>query len=316
MSRWNRTPLFGILMLGLLASSAEAKTRLSGTVRDLEEKPVEGVKIEVISDYLKRTWSTTTDRKGEWAIMVDGREWKFVASKEGYHTVEDQKPLGALGNPRRPTLDFILAPARAGGQVAAPVAVAPQAQGTPVPQLDLSDLKAGNALFDEGRYPEAIASYQQALAKNPHLDQIHVAIADTYVKQGDWANAAVSYAKVPETDPIYGRALLGLANAQVRQQKYEQALDSYKKILATEPSHPDANYIVGQILFERGEAEEARRYLEAATQAKPDWAPPYVKLGYVHVNLGNDAQAKKAFETALALDPGNAEAKSMLEMFR
>ena len=75
--------------------------------------------------------------------------------------------------------------------------------------------------------------------------------------------------------------------------------------------------MIGQVIFnDQNDAQAALPYLEAAAAAKPDWPPVHVKLGYVYVNLGDNAKAKAAFSKALELDPANAEAKSMLEMFK
>jgi tetratricopeptide (TPR) repeat protein len=300
----------------LMLPAAHAKVRLSGKVTDLDGKPIADAEIEIVAILMERTWKTKTKKNGEWAQIVDSSEWKFKATAAGYEPVEDHKTLASLG--RKPTLDFKMAPAGSSAPVAA--VAAGVEQPTPAPQIDLADLKAGNALYDQGKYQEAIASYEQALVKNPTLLQIHIAIADAHAQLQNWEKAAEHYKLVPTTDQRHERALVGLASATIRMEKFDEAAGVYKQILALNPANPDANYMVGQLLFDRSnDAQGALPYLQAAASAKPDWAPVYLKLGYVQVNLGNNAEAKAAFQKYLELNPTAADAadvKAMVDMLQ
>jgi tetratricopeptide (TPR) repeat protein len=304
--------MVAVLALVLAPEAEAAGVRIAGEVTDLDGKPIDGATVEIISEKLTRTWKATSKKDGKWAAIIESNEWKFVVSADGFQTFEETRTLETLG--RKPTLNFRLAPEGAKVVAVDPSAAAPEA--TPQPQIDLEDLKAGNALYDQGQFKEAISAYQAALVKNPTIDKINISIADSYVKLSDYATAAEYYAKVPETDELAERAWIGLADAHMRLKKTDEAVAVYKKVLAKNPQNPDANYILGQIIFnEKNDAQGALSYLEAAAAAKPDWAAVQLKLGYVYVNLGDNAKAKAAFQKALELEPGNAEAKSMLEMF-
>ena len=302
------------LSLWMAPPAAGSGVRLSGKVSDPDGKPIDEVTIEITETKSARTWTAKTKKNGQWAAIVEGSEWKFVATADGYAPVEDQRPLESLG--RKPTLNFTLVPGNAAA-TPVPLAAAPEPEGTPQPQIDLADLKAGNDLFDQGQYKEAIASYQVALEKNPTIDKIHISIGDSYAKLDDYASAAEQYKLVPDTDAMADRAQLSLADAYLRLKKIDDAVAMYKKVLAANPQNPDANYVLGQVIFnQKNDAQAALPYLVAAVEAKPDWAAAQIKLGYVYVNLGDNAKAKAAFEKAIELEPTNAEAKSMLEMFK
>lgn len=307
--------LLAVLAVGLLfpgrEAAAQAKTRVQGVVSDLDGKPISGATVKVLNKGSQRTYTAQSKDDGKYSLIVDGQTLTFTVSAKGFQTFEEERAVATLG--RKPTLNIQLAPE--GAKVVEVAPAAPEA--TPEPKIDLADLKAGNLLFEQGQYKEAVASYQVALAKNPTLNQIHIAIADAYVKMEDWPNALAEYKLVPDTDPMSERALIGGAGALVRMSKSADAVTMYKQVLAKNPQNPDANYMVGQVIFnDQNDAQAALPYLEAAAAAKPDWAPVHVKLGYVYVNLGDNAKAKAAFSKALELEPGNAEAKSMLEMFK
>lgn len=71
---------------------------------------------------------------------------------------------------------------------------------------------------------------------------------------------------------------------------------------------------LGEELLEYDELDKAITCFKLATQRKPKWSAPYLKLGYAYFNLGNNAKALENFNKFLELDPKSPEAPTIKEM--
>lgn len=278
---------------GVLVGGVEAKVRIMGTIKDLDGNPIANATIEVTDTKAAKTKTETSGKDGKWAIITDGKVWKFVVKAEGFETYEEERPLESLG--AKPTLNFKLAPASGAAPVAAAMPAA--VEGPAAPQVDLADLKAGNDLFDQettGR-PSPPTSRRWRKTRRCSRSTSPSAMPRQSCKIGPRRRRSTGM--VPAEDPKHESSLVGIAKVQVGAKNYDAALATYKKVLAVNAQNPDANYMSGTILFDiKGDAQAAQKYLEAAAVAKPDWAPVQAKLGYVYINVGDNPKAKAAFQ--------------------
>jgi Tfp pilus assembly protein PilF len=65
--------------------------------------------------------------------------------------------------------------------------------------------------------------------------------------------------------------------------------------------------------FVKGDAKGALALLQKAKAAKPGYAPTYRVLGRVYKKLGDNGNAKKAFQKYLALSPNASDAETIRE---
>jgi tetratricopeptide (TPR) repeat protein len=86
----------------------------------------------------------------------------------------------------------------------------------------------GNTAFEEGRYADAVRSYQEALNREPTF-AVHVNLGHTYMRLERWPDAIASYQAAIELEPASAGAdiwpFLGQAHYQLRQ--YNKALDAF-----------------------------------------------------------------------------------------
>ena len=141
-------------------------------------------------------------------------------------------------------------------------------------------LQRAAALRRAGRVEEAIAAYEELLAREPDLPD-------------SWYN-------------------LGWLQRQAKQ--YEAALDSYAEALKrgvarAEEVHLNRAAILSDHLARYGEAEAE---LEASLRIKADYVPALLNLGNLHEDKGDRSAARAAYERALALAPDHALALSRL----
>ena len=141
-----------------------------------------------------------------------------------------------------------------------------------VPAADLVAL--ARSLREAKRYDEAQAFLTQAAEKDPQNSDVH-----------------------------YQRGLIDLAN-----KNFEGAVANLQKKLEAEPKNANALMNLGvayQYMRKNGEAIAAFR---RATQAAPNAAATWVRLGEA-LAADSTAAAQKAYDRALAVDAGNAAAK-------
>lgn len=83
-----------------------------------------------------------------------------------------------------------------------------------------------------------------------------------------------------------------------------------KKIL----KDPKKLFALGEELLLNDELENAIRCFSLASQLKPDWSGPYLKMGYAYFNLGETKKALEYFRKFLELDPKSADAPAVKEI--
>lgn len=132
----------------------------------------------------------------------------------------------------------------------------------------------GNLLRALGRFEEALASHQQALALAPKSPAIHANLCALFLS---W--------KRPTDALVEAEAALALA-----------------------PDSKELEYNRGTCLFQLGRLDEAVASLEHVVASAPRHHQGWLNLGEARVLGGDDAGAEAAFRAAIAVAPEVAEA--------
>ena len=98
------------------------------------------------------------------------------------------------------------------------------------------------------------------------------------------------------------------ATRAYRAGRLQEARDLYRRILRRSAFHLDANYLLGTLLAEQGELEEAGRLLTRAAQVAPGSPWVHNNLGNVLRLQGRLGDAIACYERALQASPTMAEA--------
>jgi len=88
----------------------------------------------------------------------------------------------------------------------------------------------------------------------------------------------------------------------------DKAEEFYIQALATDPVHGKANAHMGSLLFRKGQAEEARTYLQTALEevhSDVTLAGVYHSLALVERVTGNPSRAEELFDKAISIDSKN-----------
>lgn len=115
-----------------------------------------------------------------------------------------------------------------------------------------------------------------------------------------------AYLKESPTDPR-ARFLRGVILTE--QQKPDEAIAVFRALNEDMPELPEPYNNLAVLYAQKGRYDEAKRVLETALIAHPDYALAHENLGDIHVRL-----AAQAYERAAKLDPKAASAGEKLKI--
>lgn len=170
----------------------------------------------------------------------------------------------------------------------------------------------GEILWDEGKVDEAHHEFERALQADPKFVTAHLNRAELLVEDLSEFEQAVAlcdellagHAELPRLDRgTEGEVYYLKAKAVFYLDDLEGALFLVRRALKTSGDVAIYRSFEGQILFELGRFEDAKRCLDAASAMDPEAAHAVYHLGLVLERLGVPDEAERAFAQANALDP-------------
>ena len=295
------------------AGLAFAQTgRVGGTVKDESGQPVKGATVTADNPSASpSSFTATTDDKGRFSIIgLKSGQWKFTAVAPGFAPESGALPVNTIGAPN-PPLTFTLkkGAAPSGGGALGNIAA-----------KDLqADLAAADALYNQAKWDEAIASYRAIMAKAPSLSVINLQIAAAYRNKKDYDGAIAAYNDLLKNDPNNDKAKVGIGMTNLEKGDLKAAEDTLTK--AAESANPtrEVFYNLGEVKFAGGQTDEAAKWYQKAVDLDPTWGKPLFKLALVQLNKGDKDATIKALEKVIASDPASAEAtqaKQVIEQLK
>jgi protein O-GlcNAc transferase len=168
----------------------------------------------------------------------------------------------------------------------------------------------GLALVEAGRHAEAIPLLEAASARAPDDAALLFALGRAYAgsdsPKGD--DVAARLSQLPMGRPLW-QHLQGLLHQ--RQGRHREALAAFEAARAAEPRLPGLTLAIGISLLSLGDEVQARDAFEQARVQAPRDAVPLFYLGWVDERAGRLAAARTFAEQALAIDPELFEARAL-----
>ena len=129
------------------------------------------------------------------------------------------------------------------------------------------------------------------------------------LKQEDWNEAVESFSKAVEIDPTFPEAYVGIGDALRELEDYQGAINNYRQALDINPKLSRALYGRGVCWREQGDLNAAITDFDDANQLDRKDPEIAADLGDLLVTaLGDPIRGKRLLDTAITLDPDNAEA--------
>jgi tetratricopeptide (TPR) repeat protein len=303
MKRHASIPLILVLLAGLAFSQGyRGQGRLKGKVTDEEGRPLAGVKVKLFSIKGQSGFEVTTNTSGEWTanyIRGGGYELDFV--KAGYEPKRITTAIQESSN--NPSVEIRLK----------------KTEGLLVTDELRAALDAGNKLFDEKNYAEALKIYEDLVAKNPDVYILYKNVGNCRFELQQYDLAEAAYRKVLEKEPSNPDVLLLIGNCYANRGESDKAMEWYGRIEFEKINDPTVLFNIGTSLFKQSKFEEALKYYRRSVEVQKDFLDGLYQLGLTYLSLGKNAEAIPPFEDYLKIDPDSPRAgqvKNFLEFLK
>jgi tetratricopeptide (TPR) repeat protein len=161
----------------------------------------------------------------------------------------------------------------------------------------------GRSLLVLGRYERALSILDQAVKHNPNSYSAQVARAEALVHRGKYLEAVRAYETAHEIEPEALAPLTGKAIAWLALDLPEKARASLDQALARQPKNLEALLLLARIFGEGGDADAALSVIETVIAMDPqDWRA-HQYHGSALWGLGKLADAARAFDKTLDINP-------------
>jgi tetratricopeptide (TPR) repeat protein len=299
------------LLLAGPAADAQSTGAVRGKVVDEKGQPLQDA--VVVLDFMggvTRKYEVKTNKKGEFTqVGLSPGNYKVTATKDGYQGGFIDTRVG-LGEPQQlPEFKLL---SKSAAQAAA-------AATDPNAALREAFTKASE-LSKAGKTDEAIAAYQEVLAKNPTIAEAHYNIGFLNAQKKDWATAEAAYLKAIEVKPAYGDAYTGLARVYQDSNQSQKAVEILAKAAAANPQDAKLQFNLGVFYLNSQRNEEAATAFTKAAELDPANAEPHYFLGTLAVGQNKIADAIAHLEKYLASNPTNptnvATAQGLLQALK
>ncbi len=288
--------VFSILLLVVFAfpQAYRGRARLVGYVYDQEGNPIEGVTVKLYSIRAESGFELKTDKNGKWVAMgIRGGGWTIDFEKVGYMPKGITVDVSSFGN--NPDVEVTLE----------------KAEGILITDELKEKLAAGNELFKEEKYEEAVKAFEKLIEENPEAYIISQNIGNCYFQMEQYDKAVEYYQKILDEDPENTDAMLLIGKAYENKGDEEKALEWYRKIKFEEIDDPVVLYNIGTRFYNMANYEEALKYYQRSVEVKEDFLDGLYQLGLTYLTLGQNEKAIAQFEKYLTIDPDSERAEQV-----
>lgn len=304
-----------VFFLLLAVEAFAAAGRLRGSVKDVDGKPLEKATITITSmGEINQVYTAHSNAKGEYIhIGVAPGMYRVAVSKEGYKPVDyAYLEVRVTLSDRGTTADFKMQP------------VAPQsseqskqsaqaAEESPA----LKEAKAGLSFMKEGKYDEAISSFEKALQLDPSLASVHFNLGAAYERKNNLVKAREQFQEAIKLKPDFGEAYLSIGNSYLSERKFDAAaIEALTKATELLPQNYNAFYNLGVCYSNAGKYAEAEAAYRKSIQINPNEPVAHYQLAMALLGQSKNPEAKTEFQKYLELNPNAADRKEVEELIK
>jgi eukaryotic-like serine/threonine-protein kinase len=164
----------------------------------------------------------------------------------------------------------------------------------------------GSVYSATGKYSEAIAELNRALALAPNSDGVYRRLGNAYLASGNGAQAIEAFKKAVALNPYYWSNQNALGSAYFQLGDYSKAEQAFQQVIALEPDI-DAGYEnLGNVLLQQGKYQECISFFQKALAIEPYFST-YSNLGTAYFFLKQYSNSAEIFEKAVALNPNDTQ---------
>ena len=315
-----------VLLLGMSAVplGAQGTGAVKGVVKDPSGKPMDGATVEFVDADTGKKIDLKTNSKGEYSsIGIAPGTYDVSLLKDGKVLDKITKvPVVPGAEPRVLNFDFSQRQGAGMGEEQKKRAEVVQKQNEKVKALNAA-LAQAKTLEAAGNYDEAVTVLQQASQVDPNQDLVWFNLGDAQRGAKKYPEAIESYQKAIAIKSTVGAYHNNLAEAYAKSGQNDKAVKEYTAAAELEPANAATYYFnEGAIFTNTGKVDEAVAAFDKAIQADPTKAAAYYWKG---INLLAKATTKgdkmvapegtaQAFNKYLELDPNGQYADAAKQL--
>ncbi len=156
-------------------------------------------------------------------------------------------------------------------------------------------LLQGQAFLRDRDYDRAMEELLAATRLNPEMPRLYFSLGLAYFMLGQNSEAVAAFENEVRRNPLDTPSLYYLAEAYEKDGNLKDARHWVEAALKLDSQLPEANGLLGKILFKQGKAAEALKPLEFATAKKSDDHELRYTLARVYQQLGRREDAAREF---------------------
>jgi tetratricopeptide (TPR) repeat protein len=156
-------------------------------------------------------------------------------------------------------------------------------------------LLQGQAFLRDQEFEKALEELNSAARLNPDLPRLHFSLGLAHHQLGHNKEAVVAFEEEAKRSPQDFTTIYYLADALEKDGNVSAARQRVEAALALDPQSPEANALLGKILFKQGKAVDAVKPLEFAASKKTDDHILRYTLARVYQQLGRREDAAREF---------------------
>ena len=175
----------------------------------------------------------------------------------------------------------------------------------------------GRAVFDravsDADFRAAVASFRQAIARDPNFALGYAGLADTLWQQYQVTHdpalpheALDAGLTALRLDPGEPATRVAVATVYQGLGQHDEAADQLRRALELQPSNDDAHRVLARVLAAQGKSEQAIAELQQALAYRPRRWANYNALGGLYYQLRRLPEAAATFQRALEIVPNDA----------
>lgn len=168
-------------------------------------------------------------------------------------------------------------------------------------------IAAGRENLSAGRYADAVAEFEAALAIDPRCESCYVALADAHIAAGRYPDAITALQQALEYQPgdIAARTTLAICYQRIEQP--EQAVKQYLAVLARQPGYLFARIRLAGLYADLGRDASAIGQYEQIIAAHPTNVAARLALAELAIGVGRHEQALAQLEGLDRVDRRDTE---------
>ena len=174
------------------------------------------------------------------------------------------------------------------------------------PQNAQYNYELGRKYFEQKKYPQARACFEQAVKSNPQFEAAFFNLGMTHKIMNANDAALTAFSRAVTLKPDYVRAWTEIARMQDKKRNYAEAITNYQKALALEPSNTSALKEMAQVYAKQKDSKQAERYFKEAIALGDTDPVTYYNLASVQLEFGKAGEALQNAQKALAANDKDA----------